>query len=80
MTPHAARLLRSIQQAGQRRTMRWHRHHACLTSTRAVDAANELVRLGEVRAVNSEGMAVDKVREGGEGVLVEINYKGARQC
>ena len=72
MTPHAARLLRSIQQAGRRRTMRWHRHQACLTCTRAADAANELMRLGQIRAVDSEGVGVDTVREGGERVLVEL--------
>ena len=42
-------------------------------TTRAVDAANELVRLGEIRAVQ-----VDKVREGAEGVLVELNVAAIR--
>jgi hypothetical protein len=72
MTPHAARLLRSIQQAGRRRTMRWHRHHSCLTCTRAADAANELAKVGRIAAVDSEGRSVDRVRENSEGVLLEL--------
>ena len=75
MTPHARRLLHSVQQAGRRRTLRWHRHQSLLTCTRCVDAANELVRLNEIRVLAKEGRPVDGVREGGEGVLVELNHK-----
>lgn len=72
MTPHAQRLLRSVQQAGRRRTLRWHRHQSLLTCTRCVDAANELTKLGRIAAVDSEGRRVDRVRENAESVLVEL--------
>ena len=73
---HARRLLASIQQAGRRRTMRWHRHVACLTSNRAADAVNELIQAGTVRVTTGAGVPVHQVREDGESVLIELNSKG----
>jgi hypothetical protein len=75
MSPHAQRLLAAMRTERRRRTLRYFRHHSCLTCTRAVDAANELVGLREIRAVDSEGRPVDRVREHAEGVLLEINHR-----